>query len=44
MAFKKVNQEGLEKTAFENWVQKEFHSLYRETLIIFFHYNQVKKE
>ena len=44
MAFKKVNQEGLEKTAFENGGQKDFPTLYRETLIIFFHYNQVKKE
>lgn len=44
MALKKVNLEGLEKTAFENGGQKEFDTLYRETLIIFFHYNQVQKE
>ena len=44
MALKKVNLEGPEKTAFENGGQKEFHTLYRETLIIFFHYNQVQKE
>ena len=44
MALKKVNLEGLEKMAFENGGQKEFHTLHRETLITFFHYNQVQKE
>ena len=35
MALKKVNLEGLEKMAFENGGQKDFHTLYRETLYFF---------